>query len=81
MKTLLLIGGILGFGIGLGFSWARESAWPTSFWHACVCAYIAGFLMKWWGRAWQKNLEQALHQAQGIASEGNAPGLSTLKKS
>ena len=60
MKLLLLIGGLIGFGIGLVFSWAQESSWPTCLWHASLAAYFSGLLLRWWGRAWRRNLEQAL---------------------
>lgn len=69
MKTLLIMGGILGFAIGIGFSWAQESAWPASLWHGCACAYIAGVLMKCWGRAWRRNLEHVLHERQNAPSD------------
>jgi hypothetical protein len=59
MKLLLLLGGALGFGIGLVFSRAQENSWPFCLWHACVAAYAGGWLTGWWGRAWQKNLKDA----------------------
>ena len=68
MKALLLIGGLLGFGIGLVFSWAQESSWPTSLWHACLAAYLTSLLFRWWGRAWRKNLEAALQERQSMAT-------------
>jgi hypothetical protein len=60
MKSLLLFGGFLGFGIGLFFSWLQESSWPTALWHACLGAYVGGLLLRWWGRAWRAGLENAL---------------------
>lgn len=60
MKLLLLIGGLLGFGIGLVVSWIQESSWPACLWHACLAAYLAGLLMRWWGRAWHRSLAEAL---------------------
>jgi hypothetical protein len=68
MKLLLLIGGVLGFGIGLTFSWAQECSWPSSLWHGCLAAYIAGILLRWWGRAWRKNLAMVLNNGQSQAS-------------
>ena len=75
MKSLLLIGGLLGFGIGLLFSWAGESPWPACLWHACLAAYLTGILMRWWGGAWRRNLEAALRERQGMSSP-----VSTLSK-
>lgn len=72
MKFLLLIGGLSGFAIGLFFSWAQKSAWPTSLWHACVAAYLASLLMRWWGRAWRKNLEEVLKERQSAGAPANS---------
>jgi hypothetical protein len=60
MKSLLLVGGVLGFGAGLALSLIQEEAWPTCLWHGSVGAYVSAMLMRWWGQAWQRNLEQAL---------------------
>jgi hypothetical protein len=60
MKSLLLIGGLLGFGIGFAFSWLEENAWPSILWHACLSAYLTGLLFRWWGRAWLKSLNAAM---------------------
>ena len=81
MKSLLLIGGLLGFGIGLLFSWAEESPWPACLWHACLAAYLTGILMKWWGGAWRKNLQAALRERQALAVTAHATPLSKVNKS
>jgi hypothetical protein len=62
MKSLLLIGGLLGFGIGFAFSWMRENAWPSTLWHACLSAYLTGLLLRWWGRAWFKSLNASINE-------------------
>ena len=72
MKSLLLIGGLLGFGIGLFFSWLEESTWPTTLWHACLGAYVTGWLMRWWGRAWQRGLESAMLEQQASAAAASS---------
>jgi O-antigen/teichoic acid export membrane protein len=77
MKALLLIGGLLGFGIGLVFSWVQESAWPFCLWHACLAAYLASLLVRWWGQAWRKNLELALSEDQ---SQTNSIDIASLSK-
>jgi hypothetical protein len=77
MKALLLFGGLLGFGIGLVFSWAQESPWPSCLWHACLAAYLASLLLRWWGRAWRRNLEKAFSENHPHASSA---GLSPLSK-
>ncbi len=80
MKVLLLIGALLGFGIGLIFSWVEESSWPSCLWHACLAAYLAGLLLRWWGRAWRKNLAEALGETQlHSTSTGLVPGSKMAK--
>lgn len=69
MKSLLLIGGLMGFGIGLAFSWSESAEWPASLWHASIAAYLTALLMRWWGTAWRKNLEAALHEQQSMATQ------------
>jgi hypothetical protein len=59
MKLLLLIGGLLGFGIGFAFSWVKQNAWPSILLHACVGAYLGGLLFRWWGRSLLKSLVAA----------------------
>jgi hypothetical protein len=81
MKSLLVIGGLLGFLIGLIFSWAEESAWPSCIWHACLAAYLTGLMMRWWGAAWRKNLVQALQERQAAANASVASPLSKATKS
>ena len=81
MKLLLLIGGILGFGIGMAFSWAQASSWPSCLWHACLAAYLAGLMLRWWGRAWRRNLEIALSDDQSQASSIDLSSISKASKS
>jgi hypothetical protein len=66
MKSLLLLGGLLGFLIGLGLSWAQQSPWPSCLWHACVAAYLSGLVLKWWGNSWRRGLEQAFEERQNM---------------
>ena len=63
MKFLILIGGIIGFSIGLLFGWAFESPYPSVLWKSCMAAYAAGWLMKWWGGMWAKSLKAALRDS------------------
>jgi hypothetical protein len=81
MKLLLLIGGLLGFGIGLIFGWAQESAWPSCLWHACIAAYVGGLLLRWWGRAWRKNLEIGLAINRSQPSSMDLSSLTKATKS
>jgi hypothetical protein len=81
MKSLLIIGGFVGFGIGLLFNWSEESAWPSSLWRACLTAYAAAILMKWWGSAWRKSLEEAMRERENNSESINTASLSKANKS
>jgi hypothetical protein len=81
MKLLLIIGGLLGFTIGLLFSWAEESSGSTCLWHACLAAYLTAILMRWWGDAWRRNLREALLERQARSEPLNTSMLSKLTKS
>jgi hypothetical protein len=80
MKSLLLIGGLLGFGIGLLFSWAEGSPGPACLWHACLAAYLTAILVRWWGQTWRRNLVDAQRERQAMPEPGHPPSLSSLSK-
>lgn len=41
------------------FGLIQSSPWPDIIWRACIGAYIAGLLLKWWGRIWLKCIREA----------------------
>jgi len=59
MKSLMILGGFIGFGIGVAFGLAQGSAWPGILWRASVAALLAGLVLRWWGRVWMNNLAEA----------------------
>ena len=67
MKLLMILGGCIGFGIGVSFGIASESGWPSTLWRAALTAYLAGLLMRWWGSLWMKSLKQVLLEKQAAA--------------
>ena len=82
MKLLMLLGGALGFGIGLFSSRVQENPWPYCLWHASLAAYAGGWLLGWWGRAWQRSLkDSALERAARSAAALAAPSVSKPSKS
>jgi hypothetical protein len=81
MRLLLLIGGLLGFGIGLVFSWAEGNPAPACLWHACLAAYLTALLMRWWGGAWRRNLADAMCERHSKPEPVNPPSLSKASKS
>jgi hypothetical protein len=72
MKLIMVLGGLIGFSIGFGFSWAQGSAWPTVVWRAAVMALLAGVLLRWWGRLWVKCLRDAYQEKQALALAATA---------
>ena len=64
MKSLLLAGGLLGFGIGAGLSVVQADSLGSTFWHGCLAAYLMAVLLRWWGGAWRKSLQAALRQRE-----------------
>jgi hypothetical protein len=80
MKSLLLIGGLMGWGLGMGFSYLHGTTWPTSLWHGCVAAYLSALLMRWWGRVWRKSLEQSVLEREQ-AQDALVPATNTPKVS
>jgi hypothetical protein len=59
MKKLMLIGGMLGFAIGIIFGRLQSAEDSTVLWRSCVAALAAGWLMRWWGQVWVRNIHQA----------------------
>jgi hypothetical protein len=82
MKLLMLLGGMLGFGIGLFCSRNQENTWPCCLWQASLASYAGGWLMGWWGRAWQQSLKaEALERAARSAAALAAQSISKPSKS
>ena len=70
MKLLMILGGLVGFVIGITFGIAQESPWPSVIWRASIGAYVAGMLMRWWGRVWVRGL-QAAHDERIASVDSN----------
>jgi len=62
MKSLLILGALIGFGIGLLFGLADHGEWPQALWRAAAAALVAGVIFRWWGRIWLKSLRAAAEQ-------------------
>ena len=63
MRLMMILGGLIGFLIGIGSSVAQNSSGPTMLWRASVAALLAGLLLRWWGGVWLKCLAQAQQQS------------------
>ncbi len=80
MKSLLLVSGFLGWGVGMSSSFMQGYSWPASLWRGCLAAYVTALLMRWWGRAWRKSLAQSVQEreeaAQAILPTATTPKVS-----
>jgi hypothetical protein len=72
MKKMMIMGGIVGFGLGLVTGLVKDISWPALFLRACVSALLAGLLFRWWGRVWIGGLKDSLNQAAAAARNGGA---------
>jgi L-asparagine transporter-like permease len=59
MRSLILLGGLIGFGIGVGFGLMQEKTMPSIMLHACVATYVSGMLLRWWGHVWIRSVQRA----------------------
>ena len=59
MRLWMILGGLIGFVIGISFGIAQGSAWPAVIWRASIATFLAGVLLRWWGAVWVKGLRQA----------------------
>jgi hypothetical protein len=80
MKSLLLVGGLIGWVIGMGFSLIKGNSLPVSLWHGCLAAYVTAMLMRWWGHTWRKSLAQSLQEREE-AESAVTPAVTTPKVS
>ncbi len=60
MKKMMIMGGLLGFGLGVVTGLVKEISWPALFLRACVTALISGLLFRWWGRVWLSGLRDSI---------------------
>ena len=80
MKTLMLMGAMIGFALGIALGIAGRAAWPTTLWHACAAAAFLGWLMRWWARVWTSNLRDALEQRRATEAAARQQNPSTSAK-
>lgn len=72
MKKMMIMGGFVGFGLGVVTGLVKEISWPALFLRACVTALLSGLLFRWWGRVWIGGLKDSLAQAAAAARNGNS---------
>lgn len=65
MKKMMILGGMIGFAIGVGFGLAHQAEWPSILWRASIATLVAGLLMRWWGRIWISSLRESITHDRG----------------
>ena len=70
MKKMMIMGGLMGFGIGVVTGYVKEVSWPAMFLRACVTALISGLLFRWWGRVWLSGLRDS-HVARAAEKQSS----------
>lgn len=72
MKLLMIIGGLIGFLIGISMGWARQNDWSSMLWRAALAAYLCGLLFRWWGGIWLRSLREVGEQRLATARRERA---------
>lgn len=80
MKKLMMMGGLLGFLIGIVFGLAQGVTWPELFLRASVAALAAGLLLRWWGRVWIRGLQESCDQRMATEAANQSASFRALKK-
>lgn len=79
MKSHIILGSILGFLVGAGFSLAEQCTWATAFWRACVAAWVIAVLTRWWSLVWLQSLGDSIRQRRQASSNPPAKGKPLIK--
>jgi hypothetical protein len=80
MKLIMVLGGLIGFGIGLGFNWAQGSAWPAAVWRSAITALLGGVLLRWWGRLWIQCLRDSHREKQAARRKRDTNSTSAQRR-
>jgi hypothetical protein len=67
MKSFMILGSVIGFLIGAGFSLAGECPFSTALWRACLSALVAAVLARWWSSIWYDGLQNAIENRRNAA--------------
>ena len=71
MKSLMILGALIGLSIGLLFGLAERGEWPAALYRASAAALIGGVMFRWWGRIWVRSLRDAAEKRLAQAPDDN----------
>jgi hypothetical protein len=80
MKKLMMMGGLLGFSIGIISGLTQGVTWPALFLRASVSALAAGLLLRWWGCIWIRRLQESCDQNTAMEETSQSTSFQALKK-
>jgi hypothetical protein len=64
MRSLLILGGFVGFLLGIIVGVTGGTSWPTILWRSSIGALVGGLVFRWWGVLWMRSLDDAQRQRQ-----------------
>lgn len=74
MRAWMILGGLIGFVIGLLLGLAQGSSWPTILWRASVGSLVMGMLLRWWAGVCISSLKSA-ERERVVAARAVPPAL------
>jgi hypothetical protein len=81
MKKLMIMGGFIGFLVGLvSSSVSLGVASPLVFFRACISAAIGGLLLRWWGRLWIRSIAHAHTERLAAEASSNSTAIPQLNQ-
>lgn len=75
----MILGSLVGFIIGAGFSLAGACPLPTALGRACVAALLAALLTRWWSHVWLDGLQNAIENRHLAAKKASSEPKPTAK--
>jgi hypothetical protein len=66
MKSFMILGAMIGFLIGAGFSLMGNCPWPIVLWRACIAALASAVLVRWWSRSWLQGLQNSVEKRRQV---------------
>jgi hypothetical protein len=60
MKKIMIMGGFVGFGIGVITGLVKEGMWPALFFGLCGAVLFSNLMFLGWGQAWRSGLNERL---------------------